>query len=216
MSRPRVIIADTDANYIIPLQFKFVTDFYDQIDLEVITEKEYFDELFMKPQKVEILIISEDLYDSSLQRHNISNIFVMMERYEESDTAELNINRLFKYTSIKEIFNEIVGKSAGALNVESIDNKATQIILVTSANGGVGKTTLAMGLSTCLTKNYKRVLYINASRLQSFQYLLDNKTSISSLEVYTKLVNPTDKFIVILSILYVKRFLVIFRLLKQH
>ncbi len=193
MSKPRVIIADIDANYIIPLQQKFVIDFFDQIDLEIITNKEYFDELFMKPQKAEILIISDSLYDSSIQRHNITNIFMMMEQYEEVDTAELNVNRLFKYTSIKEIFNEIVGKSAGALNLDNKEKKETQIILVTSANGGAGKTTVAMGISACLTKNYKRVLYINANRLQSFQYMLDNRSNISSPEVYIKLANPSGQ-----------------------
>ncbi|WP_455713990.1 AAA family ATPase [Anaerosporobacter sp.] len=192
MARPRVIIADTDASYIVPLQLKFVKEFFDQIDLEIITDKEYFEKLFTKPQKAEILIISDLLYDSSLQRHNIANIFIMMEQYEDGDTAEPNVVRLFKYTSIKEVFNEIVGKSAEALNVESKEKNETQIILVTSANGGVGKTTVAMGISAYLTKNYKRVLYINASRLQLFQHMLDNQTTISSPEVYTKLSNSSE------------------------
>jgi len=192
MERPRVIIADTDASYILPLQLKFVKDFFDQIDLEIITDEKYFEELFLKPQKAEILIVSAALYDSSLQRHNIANIFMMMEENEKGDTAELNIARLFKYTSIKEIFNEIVGKSAGVLNIESKKDE-TQIVIVTSANGGAGKTTIALGICSCLAKNYKRVLYINAGRLQSFQHMLDNQTNISSLEVYTKIANPNEQ-----------------------
>lgn len=193
MARPKIIIADTDGNYIIPLQFKFVKDFFDQIDLEIITDKEYFSEFFSKPQKAEVLIVSDELYNSSLQRHNIANVFIMQEQYEEGNTAELNVNRLFKYTNIKEIFNEIVGKSAGALNIENREKKEPQIVLVTSACGGVGKTTVAMGISACLTKNYKHVLYMNASRLQSFQYMLDNQSAISSLEIYTKLANPNER-----------------------
>lgn len=193
MARPRVIIADEDKNYIIPLQFKFVKDFFNQIDLEIITDQEYFYELFARPQKADILIISNELYDSTLQKHNIANIFVMLEQYEEGGTEDLNINKMFKYTSIKEIFSEIVGKSAGALNIESNEKKETQIVLVTSAAGGVGKTTLAMGVAACLTKNYKRVLYLNASRLQSFQHMLDNDTAVLSPEIYTKLSNPTKQ-----------------------
>lgn len=192
MAKPRVIIADEDANYIITLQFKFVTDFFNKINLEIITDKEYFDEFFAQPQNAEVLIISDGLYDTGLQKHNISNIFVMMEQFDEGGTGDLNVNRLFKYTSIKEIFNEIVGKSAGALNVGLVEKKETQIILVTSASGGVGKTTIAMGVAASLSQNYKRVLYINASRLQNFQYLLDNNTAISSPEVYSKLLNPRE------------------------
>ncbi len=38
MPRPRVIIADEDSDYIIPLQLKFVKEFFNQIDLEIVTE----------------------------------------------------------------------------------------------------------------------------------------------------------------------------------
>ena len=191
MSRPRVIIADTDADYMVPLQMKFVKEFFDRIDLEIITERKYFDELFGKPQKAEILIISDNLYDPSLQRHNIANIFMMVEEYEEgADTDGFNLVRLFKYTIVKEIFSEIVGKSAGILDVGKEKRRGTQIILVTSACGGAGKTTLAMGISACLTRNYKRVLYIGAERLPSFPYMLDNQTCISVPEIYTRLACP--------------------------
>lgn len=192
MARPRVIIADEDASYIVPLQFKFVTDFFNKIDLEVITDRAYFGDYFSKPQNAEILIVSDELYDSSLQRHNIQNIFVMMEQYDEGGTGDLNVTQLFKYTSIKEIFNEITGKSAGALNIAAVEKKETQIILVTSAAGGVGKTTVAMGVAACLAQNYKRVLYINAARLQNFQYALDNSSPITSPDVYANLLNAKD------------------------
>ena len=192
MAKPRVIIADEDTNYIIPLQFKFVSDFFDKIELEIITNREYFEKFFSRPQNAEILIVSDELYDSSLQRHNIANVFVMMEQYDEGDTGDLNVNRLFKYTSIKEIFNEIVGKSDGALNIAAVEKKETQIILVTSAAGGVGKTTVAMGIAACLAQNYKRVLYINASRLQDFQFMLDNNSIITSTDIYALLLNSSE------------------------
>lgn len=104
MARPKVIIADEDASYIVPLQFKFVTDFFNKIDLEIITDRAYFDEYFSRPQNAEILIISDDLYDSSLQRHNIQNIFVMMEQYDEGSTGELNVNQIgiSSYSSYEE------------------------------------------------------------------------------------------------------------------
>lgn len=69
---------------------------------------------------------------------------------------------IFKYTSIKEIFNEIAGKSADVLKIDKASKRETQVILFYSASGGVGKTTVAMGVAASLTKNYKRVLYINA------------------------------------------------------
>lgn len=192
MAKPRIIIADTDINYIIPLQLKFAEDFFEQVDLEIISEREYFDEMFSSPQRADILIISDELYDQSIQRHNISHIFVMNEQYEEEQTADLNVNHIFKYTSIKEIFNEITGKSAEALKVKKNGKQETQVILFYSACGGAGKTTLSMGVSASLTKNYKRVLYINASRLQVFQHMLGNHSPITATDVYAKLSSASE------------------------
>ena len=192
MAKPRMIIADTDISYIIPLQLKVAEDFFEKVDLEIVTEKEYFETLFSKPQRVDILIVSEDLYSQAMQRHNIAHIFVMNEQYEEEQTADLNVTHIFKYTSIKEIFNEITGKSADVLNISKDSKQETQVILFYSASGGAGKTTAAMGVSASLTKNYKRVLYINASRLQVFHHMLENHSSITATDVYAKLSAPKD------------------------
>lgn len=193
MAKPRVIIADTEESYIAPLQLKFIEDFFEKVDLEIITDENYFSELFSTPQQIDILIVSESLYDRSLSKHDISHVFLMTEHYEEELTAELTVNRIFKYTSIKEIFNEIIGKSNNVFHLKVGEKKETQVVLVYSACGGVGKTTVAMGISACLTKNYKRVLYINADRLQFFHGMLENMTSISNGDVYAKLANPTDR-----------------------
>ena len=147
MAKPRIIIADTDVNYIIPLQLKFVEDFFEKVDLEIITDETYFEELFSTPQQIDILITSEELYTQSLLRHNITHVFLMTENQEEDLTSALNVNCIFKYTSIKEIFNEIIGKSEELFDVKQSSKKETEIILFYSANGGVGKTTVAMGVS---------------------------------------------------------------------
>ncbi len=191
MPRPRIIIADTDVSYIYPLQLKFVEEFFEEIDLELISEKEYFNFLFSSPQKADVLVVSEELYDASLQRHNIGSVFLMTEQYEEDRTGDLKANRIFKYTSIKEIFNEIIGKSE-VLQIREKTKKECQIIVIDSACGGTGKTTLALGISLSLTKNYKRVLYINAGRLQSFQRVLNNQTPITAANVYSKLASPDE------------------------
>lgn len=187
MAKPRIIIADTDVNYIIPLQLKFVEDFFEMVDVEIITTEEYFETLFSTPQRADILIVSEDLYSQAMQRHNISHIFVMNEQYEEDQTADLNVNHIFKYTSIKEIFNEITGKSADVLKIKTGTKQETQVVLFYSASGGAGKTTAAIGVSASLTKNYKKVLYINAARLQVFQHMLENYSAITAADVYAKL-----------------------------
>ncbi len=192
MSKPRVIIADTDISYIIPLQQKFIEEYFEKIDIEIITELNYFNEFFSSPQKIDILIVSEKLYTYELRRHNIGSVFLMSEQCTDNQKNETNINQIYKYTSIKEIFNEIIGKSTASLSMSNATRKETQIILVCSACGGVGKTTIALGISACLNKNYKKVLYINAARLQSFQTMFSNMSPITDSDVYVKMASKKN------------------------
>lgn len=190
MKKPRIILADPDPSYIAPLQLKFVQMFFNQIELEIITQRDYYESLFSTPQKADVLIVSEDFYDHSVRKHNIGKIFLLAEQPDQGGTGDLNVDRIFKYTSIKEIVNEIIGKSPAFAELGSLAKREPQIIVTYSAQGGVGKTTLSLGICGWLAKNFKKVLYINASRLQSFQYLLENRSVITSPDVYTKLSHP--------------------------
>ena len=187
MEKPRIIIADTDLNYLIPLQAKFAEEMYEQMELEVITDADYFAQLFAMPQTAEILVVSEELYTPEILRHNITHVFVMMEQQEMGHTTQLNIHRLYKYTSIKEIFTQISGIGGESLDIHRESRKAPKLITVCSASGGTGKTTVAMGISSCLSKQYRRVLYIGADRIQTFQRLLENSAPVASTDVYASL-----------------------------
>ena len=58
MAKARINIADTDESYIQSIQLKFVEEFFEKIDLEIITDKEYFESLFSVPQRAYIYIVS--------------------------------------------------------------------------------------------------------------------------------------------------------------
>lgn len=177
MAKPRIIIADIDLNYIIPLQLKFAEEFIDKIDLEIITDEKYFIDLFLTPQKADVLVVSDSLYNMDICRHNISNIFLLTESSEECKTENLSVTKIFKYTSLKSIFNEIISKSSSfSNNTENV--KETKVIVMYSPIGGAGKTTMALGLSGCLTSHFKKVLYINAEHINSFQEYLANKSTL--------------------------------------
>ena len=98
MARPRVIVADTDESYVIPLQKKFAELFADKIDLEIITDKDYFNQLFSLSQHADIMLVSDTLYNSGLKKHDIRHLMILSEHYEPGQTDELDICRLFKYT----------------------------------------------------------------------------------------------------------------------
>lgn len=192
MGKPRIIIADTDTNYIIPLQMKLAEMFFNEIELEIVTEEAYFQKLFVMPQKADLMIVAEELYSEQLKKHNIRHLFILVEHYEAGQTDDLTVNKIFKYTSTREILNQVVGKCKDIFDIQKEEGKHTQVILVCSAEGGAGKTTVAMGIAGCLEKNYKKTLYIDAEYLQSFGWLMEEEQTINDPGVYYRLQNPSQ------------------------
>ncbi len=204
MLKPRVIIAETDENFAMSLQIKFIKKFYEYVNLEIITDSSYYAEFFSAPQKIDILIVSELLYDESLSKHNISVLFVMSEKSDLTKTEYSTTNYLYKYTDINQNFEEIVGKSSIVLDKITRKKDEPKIVLCYSASGGVGKTTLAIGVAAKLAKKYKNVLYINATRLQSHSIFLNSNTVISDLSICSALQRPSNEAYSIMKPLIVK------------
>ncbi len=174
MNKPIVVLADLDANYLVPLEDKLTEELYDQIELEIITSQEYFIEFFSHPKKIDTLIISSSLFSQDLLRHNITDFFLLTE--DPSDVKSFdNITKIFKYSSTKEIFNQVLYKNKEILNVQ-ISHKETQVIVVTSGIGGSGKTTLSLALCDSLAKSHKRVLYLSTDTVQGFSFYIQNKS----------------------------------------
>ena len=190
MPKPRIIIADRETAFVTPLQAKFIYEFLDEIELEVITEEQYFHELFQTMQKADILIVEKQLFHDELSKHDINHIFVMTDApKDESDTENSGqIHTIFKYTNVKGIFLEIIGISGLKMPLQKTEFEP-KVVLVTSACGGTGKTTLALGIATALSDMYKRVLYVESARIQTYQYFLSDPSPIDRKDIYGKMVN---------------------------
>lgn len=176
MAKSTIILADTDEKFLTPLELKFLEELDDNADLEIITESSFFKEYFSSPKSASVLVVSEDLYSSELQKHNINSIFVLTEDTDEGGTEDLGINKIFKYTSTKEIYKQVTALSP--INADSNKEKETTVVLVYSASGGVGKSTIALGISEALAKGFNKVLYINAQRINYFEHYLTNNATI--------------------------------------
>lgn len=180
MSKPLVVIADRDENYLATFEYKFLEQFDDKIELEIISDEEYFNTFFSTPRTAEILVVGEDWYNRELHRHNIANLFIFTEENESGATEELTVTRIYKYTGIKEIFNELTYRSRDKLYQGADAQKETMIISFYSAIGGSGKTSLSLGLAEELANNHKRVLYINTESIQVFAHYMDDKVGMSN------------------------------------
>lgn len=181
MSLTRILIAETDEQYLMPFERKFVEEFGDKAEINIITDLEYLKIFFSKPQNIDILVINEKIYNSSFQKHNILNTFLLSEKEcEENITADLDINHIYKYTSIKEIYNTIINNVTTRVSDNSKNEKETRVIMVHSPIGGVGKTTTAIGIAGALAKAYKKVLFLGIDNLQGYGYFIEKPALLNN------------------------------------
>lgn len=176
MAKQVIIIADTDEKFVASLELKFIEELDENIELEIITDRDYFNEYFLSPKSAQAIVVDEDLYTPELKRHNVNKIFVLSESNDDGGTEDLEIEKIFKYSSPKEIYKQVI--SQGNIGTSNSSEKETVVALVYSACGGVGKSTVALGVSEALAKSFNKVLYINAQRINSFQHMLMNQATI--------------------------------------
>lgn len=180
MPNVKILIADSDEKYIMALERLFVDGYDRHCSLTAITEKEYLDKLFASPQSFDIMIVNEQMYNPQFVKHEVANIVVLAETNENLDfQIEMNVSRIYKYSSAKEIYNAIVS-NLGPESAASTRRKGAEIISVYSPSGGSGKTVLSFGLAAALSKKYKRVLYIGMDMLQTFGSFMKNPVFIQS------------------------------------
>lgn len=191
MEKPKIIIADTDYGYVIPLQQKFISELFDQVELEIITSPTYLQQFFSSPQKADVLVIAEELFNPSMvKKHNIKSAFIMTEFVDKNEIDNTDVVSIYKYSSVNEIYSEISFSLKRAFPNRKENLQEPQVILVTSAIGGAGKTTVAMGVGVGLSKTHKRVLYIDAEKIQAFQFRMNNAVPIVGSNIYSEIIKP--------------------------
>lgn len=183
MKKPHIVIVDEDKTFVFSLAAKFISDLYEKIDLELITDHDYYNAYFSQPRKIDILLISESLYSEKMSNQDINTIFVLAEN--DVITGNNSANYISKYSSPASIFNEVMAKTLQMFNLRTNARQTSKVIVVTSASGGTGKTTISFGVASSLTKKGRRVLYLDAEMLQTFQHLMTNKTPIIKNDIYS-------------------------------
>lgn len=172
MANIKILLADSDEKYLMPLERKFIDGLEDKVDLIVITDTDYIKQYFATPQKLDILVIHEDMYDSELEKHNISNIFILTEN-DNKNSGDSDTKQIYKYTSVKEIYNEVINHSS-TRTVPLNTVEETKILMVYSPIGGIGKTTVSALLCQALADYHKRVLFVGIDSLQTFGCIIDD------------------------------------------
>lgn len=181
MAVPRILLAEQDAAYLEALEWKFAEELRDHMELIIITEPGDLELFFSQPQQLSVLIINENLYNFAVEKHNISSIFLLSEEeLSPGVTQDLYRMKLYKYTSVNEIFRQVMKSANLELDLAKETSHGLKTISVYSPIGGIGKTTVAMGICQALAKKGKRVLFIGTDSLQTFGYFMRDKITLSS------------------------------------
>lgn len=191
MKKPIVVFADPDQKYTRMLIIRFLEAFDGLIELDAFTDKKCYDEFFSYPKTVDVLVVNSKWYTEELQKQHTERIFILEEDATEVRELPDYIKSVYKYTNTGTIFNKIIAESELRNLAQISKSKDTEIVLVFSASGGTGKTVVAQGISACIAKEYKKVLYINAEELNSFQYFMNTKRNIPP-EFYKEIVIEDD------------------------
>ncbi|MCR5836700.1 MAG: AAA family ATPase [Lachnospiraceae bacterium] len=188
MADIRVVIIDTDENYINPFHNKLLLEYWGLINVEIITDIDYFNKFFSYPQKIDLLIIEESLFIDNLKKHDIDSIVILTEKRNQE--GKDNVSFLYKYSKTNELFAELEGRCNLSSKLSNLNERNTQVIVFSSANGGAGKTTVSMGVSAYLSSIGKKVLYINSGYLQNFDFILRESKCILDNEAYITFNKP--------------------------
>lgn len=172
MGSPKIILAEPDLNYLLKLQIRLMEGVSGDVEIEAITDPEYFSSYFSVPRDAGCLIIFESLYSENLLKHNIDNIIILTESGEDEVSEDGKISKVQKYSNLNQIFNQI--KSVLTSRIFIDQKKDSEIITFYSASGGMGKTTLALSMAKYLANKHYKVIYINTESIQSFAYYLED------------------------------------------
>lgn len=166
MARCKIVLADNDLAYLAPLELELLREFGDSLDVRLITDTEYLHNFFATPQKIDIMIINETLWDNGYRRQDIRQVFLLKEEEQTKNDFLYEYLQIYKYTSVQNVLKNVEGVIRRCMG----ENQATdcKYITVYSPQGGCGKTSLALGLAAGLSSLGGKVLYVDAETMQDF------------------------------------------------
>lgn len=193
MAHKEILIGIKDIKLLLPVAGKICEEFESKCNVSLYTEKDGLVEALKSAGMVDVFIAEKELFPVNNELEGINDIILLddISGYDNAiQTSRLDLKVVNKYSSLKEIINEIFDCSTFKRLLEK-KGISTDIITVYSPIGGCGTTTVALGLSAVLTKNHKKVLYTNIGNLQNFGFKLKDHTPL--LGGVEKLYRETDK-----------------------
>lgn len=180
MERLNLIIFDYDNEYVEALSNLFNKRYYKYFRITGINDYKQLEDIISAAKKVDILLVNEGLSNRVSSLKFIKNIIYLCENKTNQDVDE---GKVYKYQSCSSIYNSIkrIYKSINK-NVDfEEDDDESYLITVSSPIGGVGKTSIAMGIVNKMVSNGKKVLYINLEEINAMSIFFDIKKNYKNI-----------------------------------
>ena len=158
-----ILICCPDEEYISELECAFVRTLKATVQLDFITNEEYYLRFMQESNPVDVLILDEQWVDLNPVYAARRTIYITERDVLSPDT----INKLDGPSAIIKCLDPSL-----LAQPDESDTPSTKILDVFSSLGGCGKTVAALGIAQALSTARHNVLYINADYLQSFHEIL--------------------------------------------
>ena len=178
MAKLSIVIVDSDEAYAEGL-INYLTDNYShKFKVSYFTTHSFLKGCLSEEGKsIDILLISPELYESSLPVAKVNTVILLSNgRLEE---VHKNYNAINKFQigdklvgNILKIYSE---KNPGEIQIQN-DNKRTKIVGVYSPVGGSGKTSIAVGIALQCANRGMAVFYLNFEGIASTSLFFDSQS----------------------------------------
>lgn len=139
------------------------------------SDQEAVNKYIEKVPKVDVIIFEETMV-SEAQLESFNCIKIKLGTGSSVDEAS-KIYTISKYQRLDALSNEIIkicSESDGFVECATIGDSDTQIIAITSPQGGVGKSSITLAIASVLANRYgKKVLYLNLEEIASMNCFFD-------------------------------------------
>lgn len=194
--RPVILVVDTDEGYVNALEIKLIKKYIDKADLEFITDRRYLQEYLETDPIVAVLVVGETVYTQELQQLLPVYTFVLTDETGKEKLGD-QIYGIFRYSSGQNILHTIESIVPDSFFEEQICDELddftddsdfnldqesnVEVILVTSAAGGVGKTTVALALTMIAAENGRKSMYLNLDYISDYdRWLMKSKDGLGT------------------------------------
>lgn len=162
-----LIIADDDSIFVENLEEYIMRNHDDEFLIRTFIDKKYFEEFFLTPKKVDILLLNPKFEFEGMKNQFINNIVLIS---DDEESEDLPYDYIFRFGEITSIYNKIKNlgnknSGYGSYQTDNLILDKTKVISVYSPIGGVGKSTIAMATAIELSAQGNKVLYLNLENM---------------------------------------------------